>query len=159
MLRNLIRNASIAATTFIPMAALLTAQPANANIFNDLFGDPTFYAVIVYAPSTKTIAWATNENREVGEYRALESCRKYASDCRVATWVKNGVAVLASSPNGAWSTSWGSISRASSVPIAAENGCFRNGGTNCQVKMLVVARPGARGGSKMKPDGSYGIPF
>jgi Domain of unknown function (DUF4189) len=159
MILKFVRSAVIASTTVIPMTALLIPQPANANIFNDIFGDPTIYAVIVYAPSNQTITWATNSNREVGEYRALESCRKYAADCRVATWVRNGVAALAYSPNGAWSATWGSIRNASSTALMAENSCFNYGGTDCKIMMFVAARGGAKGGSLMKPDGSYGIPF
>lgn len=163
MIRKLLRNVALASAAAISMSAAFAPQPARAGIFDDIFGSsPDFYASIAYSPKSRALAWATNSNRDAANYNALITCQKYAApatDCKVVQWTKNGVVALANSPNGAWGTTWGSISNAAYVPGAAENICYKNGGTQCKVKAFVVARPGQKGGSLMRPGGSYVLPF
>ena len=68
-----------------------------------------YYGAIAYSPERGAWGWAKDyQSQDDAEDRAMDECeqRSEGTECRVATWFRNGCGSLASGPNG-WGADWG----------------------------------------------------
>jgi hypothetical protein len=88
------------------------------------------------AVSDSTLSWgdswaATSQNQ--AEQMALDSCRKYASDCKVAVWGEFRCLALAiSAPDKAWGADYGMYPETSEAKALKK--CEANGGKSCAIQ-------------------------
>lgn len=73
-----------------------------------LAGEP-FYGAISYSPSSGATGWGYDfRDRDDAAEAAQRNCRRFASDCKVVTWFKDGCGAVAANAEdfeGAWSRS------------------------------------------------------
>lgn len=120
---------SFTAIAFIFMASLMFVTSITDAQARNKFG------AIAISPSSKAMGWSYNYNSKwKANQVALNKCRQYASDCRIATWFRNACGAVAVGANGGWGANWGrSIKNAK---WKAKKAC-RKYDSYCQVRRWV----------------------
>jgi serine/threonine-protein kinase len=130
-LRVLLVVLAFAVLPAFPAAAAPTTEVESVNETHQYYG--------AIALSPRTGAWGASYrylSAGAAANRALAECRRFASDCRLAVWVRNGYASVARSVfNRAWGWAWGS--NLTSVKIAARRACVRVGGIRCLTRISI----------------------
>ncbi|MEZ5800215.1 MAG: DUF4189 domain-containing protein [Nitratireductor sp.] len=66
------------------------------------------FGAIAYSPNTGAHGYSYDySSRGEAETYAMNECRKYAGDCRVAIWFRNACGALAVGNIGGWGSGWG----------------------------------------------------
>jgi len=95
------------------------------------------YGAIAFSPSSGSFGYSDNyANRTQAENRAKSECGK--NDCVIATWFFNHCGALATSANGSWGAEH-SRSEVNAKSLALSR-CAKEGGTNCQTKVIHCSR-------------------
>ncbi|HTS42392.1 MAG TPA: DUF4189 domain-containing protein [Xanthobacteraceae bacterium] len=95
------------------------------------------YGAIAFSPGSGSFGYSDNyANRTQAENRAKSECGK--NDCKIATWFFNQCGALAISGNGSWGADHsGREQGARSLALAR---CAKEGGTNCEIKVIHCSR-------------------
>ncbi len=80
------------------------------------------FGAIAYSPTSTSYGYAFDySNRHDAEVAAMNNCRAYAGDCRVAIWFRNACGAVAVGNGNAWGSAWGNSQ--SEAEYAAINVC------------------------------------
>jgi len=97
-----------------------------------------YFGAIAISPSTKAMGWSYDySSKWKANNTALKKCRKYASDCRIATWFRNACGAVAVGQNGGWGAQWGHNIK--NAKWKARKTC-RKYDSNCKVKRWVCTK-------------------
>ena len=91
-----------------------------------------YFGAIAYSPNTGSHGYSYDYgSRREAEAYAMNQCRKYAGDCRVAIWFRNACGALAIGNNGGWGSGWGDSRQR--AEYEAINSCRQHAG-NCGIR-------------------------
>ncbi len=97
-----------------------------------------YFGAIAISPSTKAMGWSFDySSKWKANNKALQKCRQYASDCRIATWFRNACGAVAIGQNGGWGAHWGNSIK--NAKWKARKTC-RKHDNNCKVKRWVCTK-------------------
>ncbi|MEZ5873108.1 MAG: DUF4189 domain-containing protein [Nitratireductor sp.] len=91
-----------------------------------------YFGAIAYSPNSGAHGYSYDYGSQgEAEAYAMNECRKYAGDCRVAIWFRNACGALAIGNNGGWGSGWGNNQRR--AELEAINTCQQYT-SNCRIK-------------------------